>query len=117
MSVSVLLDQLRQHPETVQFNDVIRTVEAHYAYTPTRFSNGDVVNEAGQNAGSCKVFAFAQLNGLTPTQTLACFGHYYRDDVLGNPTGTDHANIRNFMRTGWDGIRFDADALQLLSAG
>jgi hypothetical protein len=35
---------------------------------------------------------------------LACFGTYYRDDVLANPEGSDHGNIRNFMKTGWAGV-------------
>jgi hypothetical protein len=45
------------------------------------------------------------LQELTPEGTLA-FGAYYFEDVLGNPNGTDHQNIRNFMKTGWDGIAF-----------
>ena len=39
------------------------------------------------------------------------FGSYYRDDVLGDPSGEDHANIRNFMKYGWDGVLFDSNAL------
>jgi len=31
---------------------------------------------------------------------------YYREDVLGNPDGTDHANIRSFVKVGWDGVTF-----------
>jgi len=32
--------------------------------------------------------------------------------VLGNPQGTDHQNIRNFMKIGWIGIAFEGDALK-----
>jgi hypothetical protein len=39
------------------------------------------------------------------------FGTYYRNDVLANPTGTDHGNIRNFMLSGWSEIKFDSPAL------
>jgi len=70
-----------------------------------------LANEAGQNSGSCKIFAFAQRHGLSQQQALACFGTYYRDDVLQNPNGTDHQNIRNFMDTGWPGIAFDGEPL------
>jgi hypothetical protein len=42
---------------------------------------------------------------------LACFGSYYRKDVLENPNGTDHQNIRNFMNRGWEGISFEKEAL------
>jgi len=100
-------------PEGIAFNDTIALIEALYDFTPTSFSNGDLLNEAGKNNGSCKLFSFARLHGLTQQQTLACFGDYYRKDVLGNPDGTDHQNIRNFMKTGWEGIRFEGEALKL----
>jgi hypothetical protein len=70
-----------------------------------------VVNESGTNEGSCKIFAFAQLNDLSVEQTLACFGKYYREDVLENPEGNDHGNIRNFMISGWEGVKFSCEAL------
>jgi hypothetical protein len=44
---------------------------------------------------------------------LSCFGAYYQEDVLGDPDGTNHQNIRNFMKTGWDGIAFYGEALAL----
>lgn len=83
-----------------------------YDYTPTTFTNGDAKNVAGTNEGSCKLFAFAQLNSLTEAQTLHAFGDYYRVDVLKNPEGSDHANIRNFIKTGWQGINFEGTALK-----
>ena len=52
-----------------------------------------------------------RLNNLTEVQTLHCFGDYYRKDVLGNPDGDDHQNIRNFIQSGWGGIYFDGEAL------
>jgi hypothetical protein len=55
------------------------------------------------------------LNNLNQEQTLACFGDYYREDVLKNPEGNDHGNIRNFMNTGWNGIKFEDQALQVKS--
>ncbi|MDP2227454.1 MAG: HopJ type III effector protein [Moraxellaceae bacterium] len=97
------------------FEDVIAYIDAHYDYTPTRFSNGlgadPVVSEAGQNAGSCRLFALAQLKGLSAADTLPLFGRFYRDDVLKHPDGNDHANIRRFMQDGWAGIRFDGTPL------
>jgi hypothetical protein len=87
------------------------TIEAAYEFTATSFRNGELYNAAGQNSGSCKLFAFAQLQQLSEAQTLACFGNYYRQDVLANPDGVDHQNIRNFIRSGWAGIKFDAQPL------
>lgn len=113
---NALLEKIRSQPATVEFSEVIEHIAQHYDYTPTRFSNGmagdEVVSEAGNNEGSCKIFRFAQLNGLSEAETLACFGKYYRDDVLGSPDGSDHANIRSFMRHGWAGIQFDGEALR-----
>ena len=57
------------------------------------------------------LFAFAQKQQLSEAQTLACFGDYYRKDVLENPQGEDHQNIRQFMKSGWFGIAFSGDAL------
>ncbi len=111
MHINELLTTLNNHPEQIEFQQVIDNIDEHYDYQPAQFSNGGTVNEAGSNAGSCKIFAFAKLNKLTEAQTLACFGHYYREDVLQHPDADDHANIRNFMQTGWDGIQFESSAL------
>ncbi|QSA96999.1 HopJ type III effector protein [Methylococcus sp. EFPC2] len=100
--------------EHVTFQDTIAVISAHYAYTPTRFVNGGVVNEAGQNEGSCKLFYFARLHELSQAETLGLFGDYYRKDVLENPEGSDHANIRSFIRHGWAGIAYDETALARL---
>ena len=95
---------------------MITVIDASYQFQPTKFRNGNTVNEAGQNSGSCKVFSFAKLNGLSKEETLACFGAFYRNDVLQNPEGTDHQNIRNFIEFGWDGIEFEGQALQSTDA-
>ena len=107
-----LLHRLRERPEEVAFNEVIALIDAHYDFTPVAFLNGALHNAAGQNSGSCKIFSFARLHQLSQPQTLLLFGDYYRKDVLGNPSGADHQNIRNFIKTGWDGIAFEGDSLQ-----
>ncbi|MFP3831694.1 HopJ type III effector protein [Chryseobacterium sp. SIMBA_028] len=108
----VLLEQLQHFPETIEFSEVIAYIDQHYDFTPTAFKNGSTANEAGQNNGSCKVFSFAKLQGLTKGQTLSLFGEFYREDVLKNPNGNDHQNIRNFMEFGWEGVSFEAEALK-----
>ncbi|MBP6182267.1 HopJ type III effector protein [Flavobacterium sp.] len=113
MSTASFLEKLKQTPEAIAFTDTITTIEEHYTFTPTTFQNGSQINAAGENSGSCKLFAFAQLQNLTEAETLACFGAYYFEDVLKNPAGTDHQNIRNFMKTGWNGIQFEGEALEL----
>lgn len=99
------------------FEDTITLINTLYDYTPTRFSNGltdTLVSEAGQNEGSCRIFAFAALNGLNTEDTLRCFGRHYRD-VLTDPAGSSHGNIRRFMADGWAGIRFDGEPLKAKS--
>jgi len=99
----------------IQFSELMQLIDENYTYQPAAFSNGVgsicVNNVAGENQGSCKLFAFAKLNNLSKEQTLLCFGEYYREDVLKHPEGDDHSNIRTFMKYGWDGIRFESDAL------
>lgn len=113
MSITSFLEKLKQTPNTITFPETIATIEDNYDFTPTTFSNGTQINEAGQNSGSCKLFAFAQLQNLSQAETLTCFGAYYFEEVLGDPDGTNHQNIRNFIKTGWDGIQFDGNALAL----
>ena len=108
----MILQQLKTSPETIDFKEVIAFIDGNYSFTPTRFTNGNTVNEAGENNGSCKLFSFAKLNDLSKEETLALFGDFYRTDVLQNPEATDHQNIRNFQQFGWDGISFDGDALK-----
>ena len=107
----MLLNQLKTSSQTIDFKEVIAYLDEHYDFTPTKFTNGNAVNEAGENNGSCKVFSFAKLHDLSKEETLSLFGDFYRIDVLKNPNGTDHQNIRNFMELSWAGISFEGEAL------
>jgi hypothetical protein len=113
MSTTSFLEKLKSTPEAVSFAETIAVIEENYTFTPTAFQNGLQHNAAGENSGSCKLFAFAKIQQLTEAETLACFGAYYTEEVLGDPSGTNHQNIRNFMKTGWNGIQFEGEALQL----
>ncbi len=113
MTLEPFLQKLKDSPESIEFNDTMSIIDSLYVFTPTSFRNGDLVNEVGKNSGSCKIFSFARLQNLTPEQTLACFGSYYRDDVLKHPENRDHQNIRYFMKTGMSGIKFDSEPLKV----
>ncbi|GAC03831.1 MAG: type III effector [Alteromonadaceae bacterium] len=115
MTIQDLITQVRTQPQSVEFSQVINTIQQHYQYTATGFSNGEIVNEKGSNEGSCKILYFAYLNQLTESETLHLFGAFYRDDVLQHPNASDHGNIRNFMQTGWQGVKFDSAALTPVS--
>jgi hypothetical protein len=106
--LSALLTHLKNN--SLSFKEVIAFIEAHYQHTPTAFGNGTARNEATQNQGSAKVFAFAQLNKLSKEDTLYLFAEHYQS-VLATPDGTDHQNIRQFMINGWQGIAFEGQAL------
>lgn len=106
MTLQQFLEQLQNYPESVAFEDTMAVIDANYDFTPTAFRNGEQQNAAGENNGSCKILAFAQQHQLTEQQTLACFGRFYREDVLGQPDGDSHQNIRNFIKTGWQGVHF-----------
>jgi hypothetical protein len=99
----------------VSFDEPMTLIDQYYHYSPVEFSNGSapntLINAAGTNEGSCKIFAFAQINQLSEQQTLALFGKFYWQDVLEEPEGCGHQNIRNFMAYGWQGIRFNGTAL------
>ena len=103
-----LLKQLQA--ADAKFADVISHIEARYTHTPTAFQNGQQHNAATENQGSAKVFSFAQLNDLDQQQTLNLFAEHYAA-VLATPDATDHQNIRQFMQNGWNGIKFEGDAL------
>jgi HopJ type III effector protein len=111
MAINTIIQKIKNEPDTVTFSEIISCIDENYIFTPTAFQNGDQYNEAGQNNGSCKVFSFAKLYNLSVAQTLACFGDYYRVDVLNNLDGSDHQNIRNFIVNGWGGVKFESEAL------
>lgn len=111
MTITTFLAQLKATPQAIIFQETMQMIEENYDFTPTAFNNGALHNAAGENSGSCKLFAFAQLQHLSIAETLACFGAYYFEEVLQDPDGTGHQNIRNFMKTGWDGVKFDGKAL------
>jgi hypothetical protein len=106
--ISSLIGKLKG--ELIKFKDVVEFIEHNYQHQPTAFKNGDAYNDATQNQGSAKVFAFAQLNSLSAGDTLYLFAEHYQA-VLDHPEATDHQNIRQFMAHGWDGIAFEGTAL------
>ncbi|MCH9696966.1 MAG: HopJ type III effector protein [Gammaproteobacteria bacterium] len=99
------------------FDSAMQIIDEHYHFIPVEFTNGlgenRVVNNAGTNTGSCKIFAFARLHNLSELHTLELFGDYYREQVLKDPNGTSHANIRAFIKHGWGGVKMDDNPLQL----
>jgi hypothetical protein len=107
----MILEKIKTKPEEITFQEVISFIDNQYDFNSVKFKNGNLTNEIGQNLGSCKIFSFAKINNLTQLETLFCFGDFYRKDVLNNPEGSDHQNIRNFIVSGWECIFFEGIAL------
>lgn len=95
---------------TLTFADVLAFIDANYLYHPVEFYNGELFNPAGINEGSAKVFSLARLHGLNQLDTLKLFAEHYQA-VLNTPSGTDHANIRNFIHYGWRAFQMTNHAL------
>lgn len=90
----------------VMFADVIEMIDTFYETGLLEFKNGDIVNKQGENEGSAKVLSYAALSQLDKETTLKLWGEYYRE-VVANPDADTHANIRNFMKYGWEGVPFE----------
>ncbi|WP_370477297.1 HopJ type III effector protein [Tamlana flava] len=111
MTIVAFKNKLKESPKDIEFSETIAIIEANYNFIPTAFKNGELYNEAGQNSGSCKLFSFAKQQEFTKDETLACFGKFYFDEVLKDPNGIGHQNIRNFIKTGFEGLVFEGEAL------
>lgn len=108
-TISEVLSALNNN--SAVFADVLAFIEDKYDFTPVAFDNGDKHNNANENNGSAKVFAVATLNNLSKEDTLRLFAEHY-EKVVATPDDTDHDNIRNFMKFGWDGIVMATNPLQ-----
>ena len=112
MNLETFKNKLKEVPNQIEFVETMAVIDENYHFSPTAFKNGELENAEGQNSGSCKLFAFAKDQALTIEDTLACFGQFYFDDVLKDPNGIGHQNIRNFMKTGFDGLSFEGEPLK-----
>lgn len=119
-----LLDEIRAAGETIppecevfnanvemdagdlKFEEVIELIDTHYESGLIEFKNGDLVNGPGENEGSAKLLSYAALSEMDKDTTLKLWGQYYRE-VVKDPEGNSHQNIRNFMKTGWEGVPFE----------
>jgi hypothetical protein len=92
--------------DELTFEEVLELIETHYEPGLIEWKNGDIVNKQGENEGSAKLLSYAALSEMDKATTLTLWGQYYRE-VKADPSGDSHANIRNFMKTGWEGVPFE----------
>jgi hypothetical protein len=90
----------------------MQVIEGNYNFTPTRFANRELKNNVGENMGSCKLFAFTKHQKFTKQATLFCYAAYYQY-VLKDAYGSSHQNIKNFIKTGFEGLSFKNEAISL----
>ena len=110
MTIQNFIKKLKTNPSAIIFAETMQVIDDNYNFTPTAFTNGEIENKAGENVGSCKLFAFAVQLQFTKKETLCCFGEHYKS-VLEDVDGSSHQNIRNFMKTGFKFLKFDREAL------
>jgi hypothetical protein len=92
--------------DSLTMEEVIEVIDTWYESGLIEFRNGDMVNKPGENEGSAKILSYAALSNLDKETTLKLWGQHYRD-VLKDPEGDSHQNIRNFMKYGWEGVPFE----------
>jgi len=92
--------------DSLKFEEVMELIDTHFESGLIEFKNGNIVNKPGENEGSAKLLSYAALSEFDKDNTLKLWGQYYRE-VLADPDGDSHQNIRNFMKSGWDGVPFE----------
>ena len=114
MTITTFKNKLKETPQAIEFSETLAVIDENYEFTPAAFKNGTLQNKAGENSGSCKILAFAKLQDLSKDDALACFGQFYFKDVLSRKSQNNNKdqNIRNFMKTGFGGLSFEAVPLK-----
>ena len=109
MNTSEYLEQLRSGVK-MDFSDFTNLIDQEYEFLNVAFTNSGLVNSKEENQGTAKVFCFGLIHSLSESDTLRCFGEHYQS-VIEDSNGTSHQNIRNFMKTGFDGLAFESEVL------
>ena len=105
-SCEVFNANVEMSADDLKFEEVMELIDEHYESGLIEWKNGDIVNKPDENEGSAKLLSYAALSNMDKETTLKLWGQYYRE-VLADPDGDSHQNIRNFMKTGWDGVPFE----------
>ena len=64
MNLNRFLQKLKDSPENIEFTDTMAVIDELYEFTETEFKNGNLLNKAGENSGSCKLFALVNVQPL-----------------------------------------------------
>ena len=103
--VKAFAEKIKAGGSPANFAETIALIDEHYQYFEVPFSVGDVKNKANENTGSAKVLSLGLMTRMDEKATLRLFGEHYAQ-VQATPQGTDHANIRSFIKNGFPGVEF-----------
>ncbi len=92
----------------------IKAIQSVHHVPVQGFSVGLHRNASGENMGSLTILGFAKLYGLREDQVLSLFGEA-AEEVLKDPDGTNHPNIRAFLKQGLSGVTFYDGGIRLHS--
>ncbi|MDR1027138.1 MAG: HopJ type III effector protein [Rickettsiales bacterium] len=90
------------------FQQVLSVIDKNYDYTPTQFAVTDGwgdTNGLDQNQGAGRVLAFAKERRLDEEAALQLFAEHYQN-VVDNPNGDNHKNIRLLAAHGLNQVHF-----------
>ncbi len=91
-----------------KLNETLSLIRSIYDIPPTGFVVGNQINMSDENQGSLAILSFARACRLPDEEVLPMFGEAY-EEVLGNPDGEDHSNIRALMDLGMSAFFPDVD--------
>ena len=100
-------DKIKGGKDKVTLKETLAFIDEHYLYFEVPFKNGPLYSKPNENVGSAKIFSFALMTRMSEAQALSMFGEVY-DAVKATPAGTDHPNIRQFMKTGLKEVLFES---------
>lgn len=91
--------ELAREWKNTDFGNTIQAIDSILETEPVDFVNGEVPNTSGENLWSLKVLAFGKMMWFHTQEVLSMFWEYYRE-VIDNPDGNSHQNIRALQKTG-----------------
>ena len=96
-------NHINMQAKLLGFDAVSVALEAFFNFTDMPMQIGSVKNEVGQNLGSKIRCAVAVELGASKEELLSWFGVFHKE-VLADPDGDNHPNIRAIMEHGIAGI-------------
>lgn len=104
-------ESIKLGTKPVTLTETLAFIDEHYEYISVGFKCGEIESQPGENKGSAKIFSFGLMTKMDETAVLRLFGEVYRNL---DPKGSDHPNIRNFIKYGWPGVSF-SNGLAIMS--